>query len=163
MSTNIGGFFRAAGQYDRAVASLRQSLQIDPDSPRTHFQLGITFLMMGKCDDALQEMEHATTRLANDRFTAYRGYVYAKCGRRADAQRILADLEARAQQEYVSSFGIALIRDGLGDKAAALAAFERAYDEHAIELAQALGYSRFDTLSGEPRFEAIMRTVRRPR
>jgi len=167
LSTNVGGFFRSAGQYERAIASFRQSLQIDPDNRRTHFQLGLTFLEMGRCGDALHELEIATSRLPDNlRFWAYRGYASAKCGRRGDAEEILARLELEARKKYVSSFGIALIHDALGRKTAALDALERAYDEHAVDFA--LSYARletlnarFETLQGEPRFEAIMRTVRR--
>jgi len=167
LSTNVGGFFRNAGQYDRALASYRQSMQIDPENRRTHFQLGLTYLAMDRCGDALQELEAATSRPPeNWRFWAYRAYASARCGRRGDAEDILERLEAQARQTYVSSFGIALIYDALGRKAEALAAFERAYDEHAVDFA--LSFSRletlqppFTTLHGEPRFEEIMGTVSR--
>jgi hypothetical protein len=44
-------------------------------------------------------------------------------------------LEARCRQQYVSSFGRALIYDALGEKGPALAVFERAYQDHAVEFA----------------------------
>ena len=167
LSTNVGGFFRTAGQYDRAIESYRESMRIDPDNRRTRFQLGLTYLAMGRCGDALHELEVATSRLPDNlRFWAYRGYASATCGRRGDAEGILARLETEAQQKYVSSFGIALIHEALGHKAAALHALERAYDEHAVDFS--LSYLRFETLQprfqtlqGEPRFDEIMRAVSR--
>jgi tetratricopeptide (TPR) repeat protein len=48
---------RAAGQYDRAVAELRRALELFPDQRRGHFQLGVTFMLMGRTKDAIAELE----------------------------------------------------------------------------------------------------------
>ena len=102
-------------------------------------------------------------RERNPRFDAYRGYAYAMAGRPLDARRILHDLEARRSEEYVSSFGIALIYDVLGDKEAALTALERACEERAVEFAQQRQYPAFKTIASEPRFEAVTQRVGLPR
>ena len=83
--------------------------------------------------------------------------------RRADAKKILDDLEARATKQYVSSFGIAVIHDALGDKERAMAALEQAYQDHAVEFSQLGQYPPFRSLSGTPRYEEIMKIVSRPR
>src|SRR5439155_15109962 len=118
---------RAAGQYDRAIAEFRRALEITPGRPRAHFQLGVTFLFIGRLNDAIGELETAVESApgGNERFQAYLGYAYAAARRPLDARRILNELESRARQQYVSSFGIALIYDALGQKKPALAAFER--------------------------------------
>ena len=120
---------------------------------------------MGRFDDAIREFDAAVQALQgrNPRFDAYRGYAYAMAGRPLDARRILHDLEARRSEEYVSSFGIALIYDVLGDKEAALTALERACEERAVEFAQARQYPAFKTIASEPRFEAVMQRVGLPR
>ena len=51
--------YRAAGQHDRAIAEIRRALEIDPGQPRGHFQLGVTFLFMGRLNDAIGELETA--------------------------------------------------------------------------------------------------------
>lgn len=58
---------------------------------------------------------------------AYRGYAYAAAGCTDDARNVVTELVSRSKNEYVSSFGIALIHDVLGGKELALAALERAY------------------------------------
>jgi hypothetical protein len=120
---------------------------------------------MGRFDDAVRELEgavHASTG-RNPRMDAYRGYAYARAGRPLDARRVLTDLEARRREQYVSSFGIALIHDVLGEKAEALRAIERACDEHAVEFARMAEYPAFTTIASEPRFQAVMRRVNLPR
>jgi Tfp pilus assembly protein PilF len=113
--------------------------------------------------DAIGELETAVkSSQGNTRFQAYLGYAYAAAGRPIDARRILKELESRARQQYVSSFGVALIHDALGEKAPALAAFERAYQDHAIEFAQMNQYPPFKTIASEARFHAVMRLVGLP-
>jgi TolB-like protein/Tfp pilus assembly protein PilF len=157
---NIAVAFRDARQYDRAIAILRKAIEADPRGARTHFQLAMTYLSMGNMEDAIGELELAVNRVPNNaRFLAYLGWAYAKSGRPAEARRILADLEARAHAQYVSAFGPAMIHDALGEKQAALAGIERAYEDHAVEIATIRSYPPFETLKGEPRFEEIVRAV----
>ena len=157
--------YRAAGQHDRAIAELRRALEITPGSARAFFQLGVTYVLMGRFHDAIREFDMAMQLLPgrNPRFEAYRAYAYAKTEQPLETRRILHDLEARRVDEYVSSFGIALIYDALGDKDAALTAIERACEERAVEFAQPRQYPAFTTIASEPRFEAVMQRVGLPR
>jgi tetratricopeptide (TPR) repeat protein len=151
--------FRAKGQYDRAIEGFRYALEIDTPQ-RAHFELGVTFVLMGRFDEAIGEFETAVNQSpSNPRFQAYLGYAYAAAGRPLDARRVLQELEARAQREYVSSFGIALIYDALGDKKRALAAFEHAYQDRAVEFEQMRQYPLFKTIASDSRFQAAVNTI----
>jgi tetratricopeptide (TPR) repeat protein len=162
---NLAVAYRAAAQYDRAIAELRRALEIIPGRPRAHFQLGVTFVAMAQNDDAIHELEAAVqaSRGATPRFSAYLGYAYAAAGRAFDARRILNQLESRAQHQYVSSFGMALIHDALGEREPALAALERAYEDRAVEFAQMSRYPAFKSVATDPRYEAVMRRIGLPR
>jgi len=74
----------------------------------------------------------------------------------------LRELDSRAQHEYVSAYGKALILDALGDKEAALAALRRAYEDRAMEFAQATQYPPFRTIAHDPGYEAIVQRVGLP-
>jgi tetratricopeptide (TPR) repeat protein len=160
---NLGVAYRAAGQYDRAIADFRRALEIAPGNARVHFQLGVTALMRGRLNDAIGELETAVSSQNNSRVQAYLGYAYAAAERPLDARRILNELDARGRQQYVSSFGIALIHDALGEKEPALAAFERAVQDRAIEFAQLAQYPPFKTIATDPRFQETMRRIGLPR
>ncbi len=162
---NVATACRAAGQHDRAIAEIRRALDISPGQPRGHFQLGATFLVMGRLNEAIGELETAVDSNlgSNLRFLAYLGYLYAAAGRPLDARKALKELEARARQQYVSAFGIALIYDALGEKEPALAAFERAYQDRAVEFSQMHQYPPFKTIASDPRFQARMREIGLPR
>jgi DNA-binding winged helix-turn-helix (wHTH) protein/tetratricopeptide (TPR) repeat protein len=158
---NVAVARRAFGQFDRAISEVRRALEMHPGYARGHFQLGVTFVLMGRPQDAIPELERAINASpeGNPRFEAYLAYAYAAAGQPLKAGRILQSLEARRRNQYVSSFGLALIHDALGDKAAALAAFERAYHERAVEIAQSEQYPRFTAIASEPEFLERMRSI----
>jgi TolB-like protein/DNA-binding winged helix-turn-helix (wHTH) protein len=159
---DTGAAYRADGQYDRAISEFRQGLKLAP-RPRGDFQIGLTYIIMDRLNDAIPELQTAVTlSRGNPRFKPYLGYAYAAAGHRLEAQGILRDLESLAERQYVSSFGRALIYDALGQQEAALAALERAYADHAVEFTQvAYAPVKFKTIASEPRFQAIMRRIGR--
>jgi hypothetical protein len=63
----------------------------------------------------------------------------------------------------VSAFGPALIYDALGQKEPALAAFERAYQDRAVEFSQMSQYPLFKTIASDPRYQSRLREIRLPR
>ena len=161
---NVAVAYRAAAHYDRAIGEFRRAIEMSPEQLRARFQLGVTFLFMGRHAEAIPELEAAVAPAnGNPRMTAYLGYVYATAGRTADARSLLNQLVSRARDQYVSSFGIALIHDALGEKEPALAALERAYQDRAVEFAQLFQYPPFKTIASHPRYDAVMHQVGLPR
>jgi DNA-binding winged helix-turn-helix (wHTH) protein len=160
---NLALAYRANGEFDRALAEMRRGLELFPDLPRAHFELGATLALSGRPRDAIPEFERAVAAspTRNPRFQAYLGYAYAAAGRTSAARRVLDSLATRARQQYVSSYGIALIYDALGEKDRALAAFERAFDERAVEFSQFANYPSFRTIAAEPAFLQRMGVVGR--
>jgi hypothetical protein len=76
-------------------------------------------------------------------------------GRGDEARSVLERLRARSRTQYVSSFGVALILDALGERDAAAAAMGRAFDDHALELAQWRQYPPFQAFQADPRSDAL--------
>ena len=162
---NLGTAYRSAGQHDRAIFEFQRALEMNPGNNRTHFQRGATYVAMGRLDDAIRDLETAarSPQGRNWRFEAYLGYAYAAAGRAADARAVLKELESRRQTQYVSSFGIALIHDALGEKEAALTALERSHEDHAVEFGQMAQYPPFRTIASERRYTAVMQEIGLPR
>jgi hypothetical protein len=88
------------------------------------------------------------------------GHAYAVAGRTAEARKVLADLGKAATESYVPAYWFALVHAGLGERAEALRALERAFEERSTVLAYLLIDPRLEPLRGETRFVALARRLR---
>lgn len=159
----VGNSYRAAGQHDRAISEYRRALEMSPGNNRVHFEIGVTLVAMGRPGDAIRDLETAARQATghNSRMEAFLGYAYAAAGRARDAREVLKELEAHRQDQYVSWYGLALIHDALGEKAPALAALQRAFEDRAVEFGLSDQSAPFKTIASEPAFQTIMRQVGR--
>jgi hypothetical protein len=76
--------------------------------------------------------------------------------------KILDELKARSQHEYVPSglfFGLYL---ALGEKDQAMAWLEKAYEEHDSATLSLRGISPSDPLRSDPRFQDLLRRMNFP-
>ena len=160
----VGTASLAAGLLDRAVEEFRKALAMGPATGGVRFHLGVTYIALGRLPEAIRELEIATRSREdhNTRFEGILGHAYALAGRGHDAREILKELELHRADQYVSSFGIALIHDALGENALALAALRRARAEHATEFALMAHYPPFKAIASDPGFHAVMRQVALP-
>jgi hypothetical protein len=88
---------------------------------------------------------------------AYRAYLLAKLGRTGEARDVLAQLTARAADEYVPPYAVAVIHAGLNDVEAAFDWLDRALDARDAGLLDLGRDRRLDALRSDLRFESLMR------
>jgi len=89
---------------------------------------------------------------------------YAAIGKKAEAEKILRDLEHGAKDGYVSPYVLATICAGLGEKDKAIQFLEKAYDQRSLELSWHLKADlRIDNLRSDPRFQDLARRIGLPR
>jgi serine/threonine-protein kinase len=72
---------------------------------------------------------------------------------------MIADLENRAQRDYIPGTSIATIYAALGDTEQAMAWLQRAYEERDVELSFLNVRHTWDALRSDPRFIAIVAGV----
>jgi tetratricopeptide (TPR) repeat protein len=87
------------------------------------------------------------------------GYVDGVSGKRKDATKILRDLNDLARQRYVTSYGVALVYAGLGDRDKAFSWLEKAYEERSHWLVWLKLDPRWDNLRADSRFADLVRRV----
>jgi hypothetical protein len=63
------------------------------------------------------------------------------------------------EQRYVTSYGVALVRAGLGDKPEAFRWLDKAYDERSHWLVWLSLDPRWNDLRGDPRFDQLRKRV----
>jgi hypothetical protein len=92
--------------------------------------------------------------------TAALAHAFAVIGRRAEAEKILRDLEQKSKSVQVSPYLFATIYAGLGEKNKAFEFLEKAYQERSLEITWALKSDlRIDNLRSDPRFQNLLARV----
>ncbi|MBD0326711.1 MAG: tetratricopeptide repeat protein, partial [Pyrinomonadaceae bacterium] len=149
-----------ARRYDESLQNLHPTLEKDPQYADTHWSFGLVYeqkKMMTEAIDAFQKAidlsRTAEFPEGKPEMIAALGHAYAIFGKRAEAQKILAQLnELIARQRYVSPYSMALVHTGLGDKDEAFAWLERAYNERDEAFIHLKVDPRLDPLRADARF-----------
>jgi Flp pilus assembly protein TadD len=98
---------------------LQKIIALDPQFPPAHNMLGLAYEQKRMFSDAIAEFEKAWQLDKSPYILGPLGHAYAVAGRRAEAQKILDDLQDRARRESTPNtpaLSIAQLYVGLGDK-----------------------------------------------
>jgi len=150
--------------YQGLVEASRRAVASNPNEWPVYYFLGVGYEGSGKRAQAIPEYQKALEMSDGDPDpTAALAHAYAVTGRRAEAEKILHELERRSKSVYVSPYIIATIYAGLGDKDRAFGFLEKAYQERCWDIAWFLKADlRIDNLRSDPRFQALLQRVGLP-
>ncbi len=148
-----------ARQYDRAIAEYQKVIALDPKFPPAHYMLGLAYEQKRMFDEAVTEFEKAR-ELDNAPYNlGPLGHAYAAAGRRAEAQKILDDLQERARRENVPALSVALVYAGLGEKEKTFEWLEKGLERKDEEMTFLAVDPRFDGFRSDPRFTELLRRM----
>ena len=155
----LGLEFFLARQYDRAVEQERKVLELDPNFIEAYYFRGVAYLNKSMYREGMVEFEKgvAISPVNTEALTGL-GYGYAVSGRRAEAQKVLDELNGLSKHEYVSPVWKAKIYAGLKEKDKAFEWLEKAYEDRSIV---SVGFIKtnpmFDPLRTDPRYADLLR------
>src|SRR5260370_11491252 len=160
MNVHLGWHYFYARQYDLAIEQFRKSLEMERNYGFTHWYLGMAYEQKANYVEALTELQKGKDLLKeNVGVEADLGHAYAVSGNREEAQKVMDELEELSKQRYVSSYHIALICTGLGEKDRAFEWLEKAYEERSDLLVYLKVEPRLDRLRSDPRFTRLLRRM----
>jgi eukaryotic-like serine/threonine-protein kinase len=149
-----------ARRFDEALGHYRKAIELDPEFSWGHLWIGQVYVQQGKYGDAFAEIKKAIALSdGNVRDLATLGHAYGVAGQRSEALKIIAELQERARQKYVSPYFFALVYVGLGDQDQAFAQLDKAYQERHPYLILVKVEPVFDVLHSDPRFADLVRHV----
>jgi adenylate cyclase len=173
------------GRIGEAVREERAAERSDPLSPRAHSELGDALISAGRYDEAASQCENlpvdfelgtdclGLARLGQGRTgeafrvlgTAinwgYLAYAYARAGRRAEAEKLMAEAPS-LYPDHHGAFQYALAFAGFRDKERTVAALERMAGVGAARIGYTLNGPEFAFLQDDPRVKALRRQVGLP-
>jgi predicted Zn-dependent protease len=87
-------------------------------------------------------------------------HAYSAAGKKAEAEKILRDLERKAKHTPASPYTMATIYAGLGENDKAFEFLEKSYSEKSLILPSSLKSDLLlDTLRPDPRFQNLVRRI----
>lgn len=165
VSLRIGDFLGEVLYYSRryreSIDQYRKVINLDPHVAVVHLDLGAAYYVQEDYPNAIRELAEAS-RLAQDRDPQVLGLyaaALARAGDAAGAKRILAQLEKRSTEEYVSSYGLALAHIGMGENAVALKWTQQMFRDHLVNALFAGVEPILDPLRSDPRFAALLQDI----
>ena len=153
----LGYVLLAANRDAEGEVAFRKALELDPDGPDWHYALGLTLLLQGKTDAALQEMMQET-----DESGRLMGLplVYHALGRRSESDAALAALKSKYAD--VAAYQVAEVHAFRGEADLAFEWLDRAYDQRDGGVTQIKKDRLMRGLVGDPRYTAFLRKMKLP-
>jgi TolB-like protein/DNA-binding winged helix-turn-helix (wHTH) protein/Flp pilus assembly protein TadD len=144
--------------YPRLIEASRRALLLDPNDPSQHYDLGAGYEGTGRLQEAIAEYRKATETPGDDflRTTVALAHANAALGRKAEAEKILRDLE-RNPKAAASPYTMATIYAGLGENDKALQSLEKACAEKSFAVDRLTSDLSLDSLRSDPRFQGLLR------
>lgn len=159
ISANIGWAYYAARRYDEAIRQCREAIAMAPNFYRSYLYLGSIYAEVGDFDAALAKLKRVTELTGCGPEVTNIGYVYAQAGRIDEARSVIAELQWRAAQSYVSPYPIALVHAGLGEADQAFFWLERAREDRTHWLVFLKAEPKLDNIRNDQRFRELLRQV----
>jgi len=149
-------------RYADALRECASVLDLHPAFWVAWHWLGVCNQALGRPEDAIEHLTQATHLSVDSPMAcASRGHALAQSGKKAEAERVLSDLQRRCESEYVPPYTLALICGGLGRNGDALRWLEQAHEERSPAIALWLrSEPRLDSLRSETRFQRILHSAR---
>lgn len=146
--------------YAEAIEQHVRTLELDAYFPDAHMNLGMSYLEVGRADEAIRELRRASD-LSGRRvwMLSGLGYAYAVSGQEREAHRAINELRLAAERGEVSAMELAYPYAGLGETDLALDWLERALQERSGLDTYLKVEPMFDRLRSHPRFTTLMRRL----
>jgi serine/threonine-protein kinase len=148
-------------QYDKAIECFNEMLNKDSANVSARRVLGFVYLQKGMNDQAVEIFEKIPDTNKALKVVAL-GYSYARAGRKAEALRILAEVENMSHSAYIPPHELAVLYLGLNNKDRAFDWLNKACDERFATMIFFTVDPAFDTLRQDPRFGEIARRLHLP-
>ena len=154
----LGMALYLARQYDRAIEQVQKVLELEPNSVQGHDVAGRAYLQKSMYREGIEQFQTALALSPENPLTlAYLGYAYAVAGRKADALKIIDQLNQLSKRRYVSPMALAAVYAGLEEKNKAFERLEEAYQVRFLTFLKVNPI--WDPLRSDPRFGGLLRRM----
>jgi tetratricopeptide (TPR) repeat protein len=148
-------------EFDHAIEEAGRLIARDPSFYPAHQAIGIALGGKGMHQESVAALRQAHELSRGDpRPTASLGYELARTGAKADAAKLLDQLQNMSKQGlYVPPIFPAVIAAGFGDVDTVFYWLEKGFDDRITQISGIPGDYRWDGIRSDPRYAALMKKV----
>jgi adenylate cyclase len=144
------------GDYSQALEIASGLLNSNPGCVYAHFTIAKVYLEQGKFEEAIAECRKVPDRFWEVETDPVLPRAYALSGRRAEALKVLKELNSAPQNHTPPAYSLASIHSALGDTDQALRWLNRAYEERSGPIYRVGVEPAFRQLQADPRSQALL-------
>ncbi len=163
IGVNVAELYQLQNNHEASIETCLSILELDPNYPGAHEDLGISYVIVGRHAEAIAAVERAVELSKRAGVTlGSMGYVYAVAGKRAEALKVIKELEGKYARREAIGQDIAAVYAGLGEKDKAFEWLEKDFQARNGKLAQTRFYATFESLHDDPRFAGLLKRMGLP-
>lgn len=162
INVNLATLLHWGGREQEALDQFRKTLEMDPNFAFGRMVFGRYLTDRGMYKESIAELQTAVALSPTPSRRSFLGWAYARSGNRAEALKILSELQQMSEREYVPPWAIANVYIGLGDRDRAIEWLEKAFQERSTSEIFLKANPGFDPLRSDPRFKALLRHMNLP-
>jgi len=160
ISNNLGYALYFRREFDQAEKYCQKAHEAEPRAAQPLIILGLIYEQKGKYDEAISTLNKARevsgpTAVYSDLLEAL-GHVYAKSGRRQEAQKVLQQLDQLSKQNEDAQLSKAVVHTGLGEINQAFEALEKTSKSWDTPPVNLILDPRLDELRADPRYQELV-------
>jgi len=155
---NVGFVIYNSRKYDQALKELKKAIELYPEHSQNYIYAARIYAALNRYEEAYASLQRYK-EITGAESQTYLAYVYAKWGKREEAEELLQKTVERSKRSYISLTYIAPIYGFLGDIDQALSLLEKAYLERDNRLCYLKIDPRYDPLRSDPRFKALLKKM----
>ncbi len=159
IGADLANILTRARRFDDAIAQLDRVAALDPDFWVTYWYLGIARFGKKQYPEAVAAYRKALASNDNSFVKAMLTQSLVKVGQRAEAAKLLAELESESERRFVASSSLALAYEALGQKDKAFGFLQKEVDARASRPMVFPYLVIWDDFRDDPRFAELLRRV----
>ena len=155
-----GIFYYYTGQYYQAFNMAMMTLELDPGFVPAYRLLSLAYQGMRMFDEAITENQRWGELTGNKvKTNVSLAEIYAAAGRKEDARKIVAEVEAGKVLSGNDYRGMARVYVALGENDMAFTWLEKSYENHEESLCSLKVDPRMESLRSDPRFDILLKKI----
>ncbi len=154
---NLGNILTHAGRIEEANTYFEKALELNPQFQRAHMYLGINYLLLGKSEMALKEMQQENLEVFR---TFGLALAYHALGHSKEADDALKDFADRFQNDW--GYLLAELHAFRGEKDQAFMWLKNTYNKKDSWLVFLKGDPLLKTLKSDSRYDSFMKKMNLP-